>query len=71
MDKAMKRGGPPDEEPEQLNGGDHDDDDDDFHEAFPVTHMTGSDGKILGTSLRLQRGQSPSGRIPDEHESLL
>jgi hypothetical protein len=27
---------------------DDDDDDNDFHEAFPATHTTGSDGKILG-----------------------
>jgi hypothetical protein len=48
MDKAMKRGGPPDKEPEHLNKGNNDDDNNDFQEAFPVTHTTGSDGKILG-----------------------
>jgi hypothetical protein len=47
MNKAMKRGGPPDDEPEHPNGGD-DDEDDHYHDAFPTTHTTGSDGKILG-----------------------
>jgi hypothetical protein len=48
MNKAMKRGGPPDDEPEHPNGGEDDDEDDHYQDAFPTTHTTGSDGKILG-----------------------